>query len=175
MSHRRLHAGSEKSSSIGLRWALCALLTALLAVSQSASGRKLESLSDFPMSTLQIRTHAGVSTIRIWVADTVPREEQGLMFVRSLAPDRGMLFPQQHPRVMQMWMKNTVIPLDMLFIDAQGHIVYIRQYATPESEAIISTPVPVKAVLELKGGECAKQGIRVGDIVVGRYFSSARR
>jgi hypothetical protein len=69
-----------------------------------------------------------------------------------------------------MWMKNTLIPLDMLFIDATGRIVYIKQSATPESEAIISTPTPVKAVLELRGGESAKRHIQEGDRVLHALF-----
>ena len=87
------------------------------------------------------------------------------MYIKWLPSDQGMLFPQAAPRVMSMWMKNTLIPLDMLFIDAGGRIVYIRERATPESEDIISIPTPVKAVLELPGGQCAALGIRAGDQV----------
>ena len=95
------------------------------------------------------------------------------MFLRWLPPDHGMLFPQASPRVMSMWMKNTLIPLDMLFIDAQGRVVYIRERATPLSEDIISAPPKVKAVLELAGGECARLGIHVGDRVQHTLFGSA--
>jgi len=74
---------------------------------------------------------------------------------------------------MHMWMKNTLIPLDMLFIDAKGHIVAIHERAIPRSEEIISSSTAVKAVLELAGGECATLGIRVGDQVRHQLFGSA--
>jgi hypothetical protein len=86
-----------------------------------------------------------------------------------------MLFPLQRPGVMRMWMKNTLIPLDMLFIDVHGDIIYIRHNATPESEDIISIPAPVitpvKAVLELAGGECARRHIEQGDRVIHDLFN----
>jgi uncharacterized membrane protein (UPF0127 family) len=106
------------------------------------------------------------------VADTPERSQQGLMFLRWLPPDQGMLFPEDTPRVMHMWMKNTLIPLDMLFIDAKGRIIGIHERATPRSEDIITSPAPVKAVLELAGGACAQLGIRVGDQVRHALFGS---
>jgi uncharacterized membrane protein (UPF0127 family) len=137
------------------------------------TAQALESPEQFPGSVLSIHTRQGNEWFAIWIADTAARSEQGLMYLKWLPEDRGMLFPQDAPRVMSMWMKNTLIPLDMLFIDARGRVVYIRERATPQSEDIISTPVPVKAVLELAGGECAKLGIRVGDQVRHQYFGSA--
>lgn len=125
----------------------------------------LENLDTFPRSTLQIHTGAGLQRFNIWVADTPARAEQGLMFVRSLPLDQGMLFPMGAPQVVRMWMHNTLIPLDMLFIAADGRIVYIRAMATPLSDAIISTDRPVTAVLELFGGEAAHRHIRVGNRV----------
>jgi uncharacterized protein len=134
----------------------------------------LESLTAFPQSALEIRTQAGTQRFTIWIADTPQRSQQGLMFVRSLPADQGMLFPLQRPGVMRMWMKDTRIALDMLFIDAHGAIIYIRHNATPESEAIITTPAPVitpvKAVLELAGGECARRHIEQGDWVIHPLF-----
>jgi uncharacterized protein len=140
----------------------------------SPAVRALESLDAFPKSALEIRTASGSERFVIWIADTPARSEQGLMFVRSLPADRGMLFPLERPGVMRMWMKDTRIPLDMLFIDVHGGIIYIQHNATPESEAIISTPAPVitpvKAVLELAGGECARRHIEQGDRVVHGLF-----
>jgi uncharacterized protein len=126
-----------------------------------------ESLDHFPQKTAQISTAGGVQTFRIWIADTQQRSEQGLMFVHSLAHDRGMLFPRNNPGPMAMWMKNTLIPLDMLFLDAHGQIIFIRHSATPQSEAIIRIPAPIatpaEAVLELAGGECERRNISQGD------------
>jgi uncharacterized membrane protein (UPF0127 family) len=139
--------------------------------------RALESLDSFPRSTLDIRTQTGSAHFTVWIADTPARSEQGLMFVRALAADRGMLFPLQRPGAISMWMKNTLIPLDMLFIDPHGQIIYIRHNATPKSEAIISVPAPVitpvKAVLELAGGECTRRHIDQGDWVLHAFFGTA--
>ncbi len=155
------------------------LLGLLLGATLAPAAIALESLSAFPQSALDIRTHAGSQHYQIWVADTPERSEQGLMYVRSLPPDRGMLFPLRRPGVMRMWMKNTLIPLDMLFIDVRGEIIYIRHNATPESEAIISTPPmvvkPVKAVLELAGGECDRRHIEQGDLVIHFLFGMDAR
>jgi len=149
-----------------------ALVLALMAIAAPHSSRamELEKLESFPHSTVQIRTHDSAEWFSIWVADTPAREEQGLMFLHWLAPDQGMLFPQDPPRVMTMWMKNTLIPLDMLFIDGRGKILYIKANATPESEDIITYASPIRAVLELGGGEAARRGIRVGDTVRHELF-----
>jgi hypothetical protein len=173
MNHRVL-----QPTSVGdrlYRSGLLALLLALLpfATVQLASAMEVEKLETFPRTNVQIHTRDSAEWFSVWVADTSAREEQGLMFLHWLAPNQGMLFPQDPPRVMSMWMKNTLIPLDMLFIDAHGRIVYIKANATPESEAIITGPTPVRAVLELAGGEAARRDIRVGDIVRHQLFGSA--
>jgi uncharacterized protein len=159
------------------RWGRARILLALallLGAVLAPAGPALESLNAFPRSALQIQTQTGRQHFDIWIADTPQRSEQGLMFVRSLPAGRGMLFPLQRPGVMRMWMKNTLIPLDMLFIGVRGEIIFIRHDATPESEAIITTPAPVvtpvKAVLELAGGECARRHIEQGDRVIHGLF-----
>jgi uncharacterized protein len=148
-------------------------LLLLLGTVASLPARALESLQQFPSSVLTIQTRKGAEWFTVWIADTPERSEQGLMFLQWLPTDQGMLFPQDAPRVMHMWMKNTLIPLDMLFIDAKGHITAIHEHATPRSEDIITSPTPVKAVLELAGGECATLGIRVGDQVRHKLFGTA--
>lgn len=124
-------------------------------------------LSSFPRTPLTI--HSATSTashvFRVWIADTPQRQSQGLMFVRDLPADEGMLFHDRQSRVWGMWMKNTFIPLDMLFIDARGRVVGIIERTVPHSLQTQSHPQPVKAVLELRGGEAARRGIRVGDRV----------
>jgi uncharacterized membrane protein (UPF0127 family) len=138
------------------------------------AAQALESLSAFPRSALEIQTQSGTQHFDIWVADTPQRSEQGLMFVRSLPAASGMLFPLERPGVMRMWMRNTLIPLDMLFIDVHGEIIFIQHQATPQSDAIITTPpmvvTPVKAVLELAGGECDRRHIQQGDRVIHFLF-----
>ena len=93
------------------------------------------------------------------------------MFRTSLAPDAGMLFIYPQPTVATMWMKNTLIPLDMLFVDIRGRIVNIRQRAVPQSLDVISAAAPVRAVIELNGGTAARLGIEPGDKVLHPVFS----
>jgi uncharacterized protein len=152
-----------------------ALLLLVLARTPHAQQAPLEDLAHFPTATLQIAAAPGRQSFNIWVADTPAREEQGLMFVGSLPSAQGMLFPVVPPTVMRMWMKNTLISLDMLFIDEHGRIVYIKHDATPLSENIITTPTPiaVKGVLELAGGECAKRHIEIGNRVLFPLFAAS--
>jgi uncharacterized membrane protein (UPF0127 family) len=163
------------------RWRVRGLfvLVLVLRAACAPAALALESLSSFPHSQLSIQTQAGTQHFDIWVADTPQRSEQGLMFVRSLPAASGMLFPLERPGVMRMWMKNTLIPLDMLFIDAHGEIIYIQHNATPKSETIITTPAmvvtPVKAVLELAGGECDRRHIQQGDWVIHFLFGRDTR
>ena len=125
----------------------------------------LEPLDAFPQSALEIRTAAGRQWFSIRIADTDARQEQGLMFVRSLPADQGMLFPQDTPRIANFWMKNTLIPLDLLFVTARGRIACLRERAKPLVLDLISCETPVRAVLEIGGGEAARRGIHVGDAV----------
>jgi len=122
-------------------------------------------LSTFPRATLEIESGKTHHKFNIWVAETPAQQMQGLMFVNDLPADQGMIFPQSPPRDMSMWMKNTYIPLDMLFIDAKGRVVKIAANAEPHSLTTLSSGKPVSAVLEIKGGEAERRGIRPGDVV----------
>ena len=119
----------------------------------------------FGTGMLTIQTRAGPRPFKVEIARDEPDREQGLMHRTSLAPDHGMLFLFDEVRPVAMWMKDTPIPLDMLFIGADGRIARIAAMTTPQSLAIISSGEPVRAVLEIKGGEAAGQGIAVGDKV----------
>lgn len=134
-----------------------------------------EPLSAFPQSLLAIRTTAGkVVNFKIWNADSPRRQEQGLMFVRDMDEHAGMLFVfpgNQHPI---MWMKNTYISLDLLFINEHGRIEYIAEQATPLSLSVIQSPKPSLAVLELKGGASGRFGIKAGDSVVHASFHNIK-
>jgi hypothetical protein len=147
--------------------ALAALTLLALAVPLAraqSSGAPLD-LATYPRTELTITQvkPARRHTFRVWVADTPQRAEQGLMFVSDLPETQGMVFPLDPPRVENMWMKNTYIELDMLFIDLSGRVTKIIERAQPLSLATLSSGAPVAAVLELKGGAAAKLGLRVGD------------
>lgn len=105
------------------------------------------------------------------LALTPEQRSRGLMFRTDLAEDEGMLFDFGAPRPVGMWMRNTYIPLDMLFIDADGRITRIEANAEPLSERTISSGGPVRAVLELPGGTTEKLGIEPGDRVLHPLFS----
>lgn len=155
------------------RCAAIALVAVLLAVATTPPARAdgLLDLASFPREELVVRTRQGVEhRFRVWIADTPERQQQGLMFVRDLPADEGMLFPADPPRIASMWMKNTLIPLDMLFVDARGRIVTLHERTTPLSLQTLSSDRPVRGVLELRGGEAARRGIRLGDQVVHRLF-----
>jgi len=151
-----------------------ALLAAALLIAAGAAlpqGAAPEPLSAFPQSLLAIRTSSGkVVNFKIWEADTPKREQQGMMFIREMDEHTGMLFMFPENKPVTMWMKNTYVSLDLVFLNAQGKIDYIAANATPRSEAIIGPPTPEFAVLELKGGACESFGIKVGDKVLHKNF-----
>jgi uncharacterized membrane protein (UPF0127 family) len=102
---------------------------------------------------------------QVWIADNPARQEQGLMFVRDLPAGQGMIFPQKKPRKMTMWMKNTYVELDIVFIGEKGAIDKIIEHAKPLDLTTLSSDKDVTAVLELKGGVSADLGLKVGDHV----------
>src|SRR5262249_29729412 len=99
------------------------------------------------------------------LARTSEERAVGLMFRTAMAPERGMLFAYDREQPVSMWMKNTFIPLDMLFIRADGRIANIAEWTTPRSLDEIASKGPVKAVLELNGGTAARLGLKPGDQV----------
>jgi uncharacterized membrane protein (UPF0127 family) len=124
-------------------------------------------------SLLLIDAEGGVQRFTVELAVTPEEQAQGLMFRRALPPDAGMLFDLGSTRPATFWMKNTLIPLDMLFITTDGRIADIHERAVPLSEAMIESKVPVRAVLELNGGTVARLGIHAGDIVHHALFGNA--
>jgi uncharacterized membrane protein (UPF0127 family) len=113
---------------------------------------------------LTIRSATGTHLFTVQVALTPEQQEHGLMFYRSLGVDQGMIFPYDPPQDVSFWMKNTLIPLDMIFIRADGTIARIAT-AKPLDETPVPAGEPVAAVLELRGGRAAELGIREGDTV----------
>ena len=122
---------------------------------------------------LAIVTAGGRHVFRVEIADDPDERTQGLMFRKKLAPDAGMLFLSGRVEPQTFWMKNTEIPLDLLFITRDGRIADLHERAVPFSLQTISSKVPVWAVLEVAGGTAAKLRIQPGDRVEHRAFSPA--
>jgi uncharacterized membrane protein (UPF0127 family) len=110
-----------------------------------------------------LHTSKGAFTFTIEIADTEASREQGLMYRKALAPDAGMLFDFHSQQPVEFWMVNTLIPLDMIFIAADGTVKTIHANAVPEDATPIPSGVPVQFVFEIAGGRAAQIGIKPGD------------
>lgn len=123
------------------------------------------------LETLTIQTAKGPVSFQVEVMRTDEERARGLMNRAYLPADRGMLFDFKAPQPAMMWMKNTLIPLDMLFIRSNGTIANIAENTEPHSLRTIPSAEPVLGVLEINGGASAKLGIAPGDKVVHPLFS----
>ena len=132
---------------------------------QAAPGQAATAESGLQLIPLEIRSGGKVHKFTVEVARTQDEQAQGLMFRESLAPDRGMLFPYSPPEVAGFWMKNTLIPLDMIFVRDDGSIAMIADNTIPGSLESVSAGEPVAAVLEIAGGRSAELGITDADKV----------
>lgn len=129
----------------------------------------------FVRTKVEIMTQTGARhAFAVEVATTDEQLAQGLMYRTSLAADAGMLFDFGMPRPVSMWMKNTLIPLDMLFLAEDGQVVGVAERAVPRSLEMISAPVAVRGVLELNGGTVSRLGIRRGDRLLHPAFAKGR-
>lgn len=128
----------------------------------------------FAESELWIESGGARHRFRVELAETPAQHARGLMFRADLAPDAGMLFDYGAPRHVSMWMKNTLVPLDMLFIAAGGEILRIVRWTTPLSLESVPSPGPVAGVLELRGGTADRLGLRAGDRAVHPIFAGDR-
>lgn len=125
----------------------------------------------FDRELLIIHTSHGERTYDTEIATTGEQREHGLMYRKTLPENEAMLFVFPQEQKVNMWMQNTLIPLDMLFIDKMGKIIYIARNTLPESQEIISAGnVPVRAVLEVKAGTAQKHLINIDDRVIYKVF-----
>jgi len=138
-----------------------ALVIALLATAASAAS----------FQTLEIVTKSGVQVFSVEMATTEQEKETGLMYRKELADGKGMLFDFSPEQQISMWMKNTYIPLDMIFIRADGRILRIAENTEPLSTKIISSGGLAKGVLEVIAGTAKKYGIAPGDRVAHPLFN----
>jgi uncharacterized membrane protein (UPF0127 family) len=120
--------------------------------------------------TLKLLTAQGTQVIDVEITDTQEEKAQGLMFRTRLDDKSGMLFFYEMPQEITMWMRNTYIPLDMVFIRANGTVHRIETRTEPLSEDIIASRGDVTACLELAGGAAERLGLKPGDRVEHRFF-----
>lgn len=129
----------------------------------------------FEQSELTIHTRAGaVHRFKIEIVRTPEQMALGLMYRRRMAADAGMLFVHERTERVRMWMKNTYIPLDMLFVGADGRILGMKQRTVPRSLAIIVSKKPVLAVFEVNAGTVSRLGIGIGDRIDHLVFRSSK-
>ena len=127
-----------------------------------------------PTTTLSIDTASGHPNFKVEVANDHASQEKGLMYRKTMAADAGMLFDFHKDQMVTFWMKNTVLPLDILFIRADGTISSIAGNAVPYSEAPIPSSEPIRAVLEINAGRARALGIEPGDKVKASIFAPGR-
>ncbi len=148
-----------------------ALLMPTLAAAQPGVDRPQPRLAEEPMV---IVTRDGTRhAFRAEMAIQPNEQMVGMMFRTTMAPDEAMIFDWGAPRESSMWMRNTLIPLDMLFVAADGRIHRIHERAVPQSLATIDSRGPVRATIEVPGGTAERLNLRVGDRVLQRIFGSA--
>ena len=124
--------------------------------------------------TIEIVSASGVHAFTVELAVNDPERERGLMFRKELPEGQGMLFDFQHDQPVAFWMHNTYISLDMIFIRGDGRIARIEESAKPESDRLIPSGSPVRAVLEVIAGTARQLGIKPGDHVVGSIFGKGQ-
>jgi uncharacterized protein len=140
----------------------------LLCLALSASVRSVAALDD---QTLEIAGKTGVHIFAVELAATPQDRERGLMYRRELPEGQGMLFDFERDQEVSFWMKNTYIPLDMIFIRSDGRILRIAENTEPLSERLVPSRGAVQAVLEVIGGTTRKLGIAPGDRVAHPIFA----
>ena len=150
------------------------LLGILFATATMAAAQDNVEPIDFgPMETLVIESKDGSHTFNIEVADTLKEQARGLMYRETMPEDQGMLFEFEEPKIATIWMKNTPLPLDILFVRSNGKILKIEHLAKPYSLRSASSEAVVAAVVELNGGRARELGIMPGDVVKHEFFGTA--
>ncbi|MCI4679478.1 DUF192 domain-containing protein [Rhodoblastus acidophilus] len=166
----RLFGGSPRLVSLARALALILPFLAAASLSFGAPALALEAAATAALEPLAIVTdpngsHPVEHHLMVEVMRTPAEREHGLMDRRYLPPDRGMLFKFNREQNVLMWMKNTYIPLDMIFISPNGEVTHVHENAEPLSEAIISSDGPALGVLEVNAGYARKIGLKEGDLV----------
>jgi uncharacterized membrane protein (UPF0127 family) len=175
LTNKFIKQGSELARLLAC---LCLFVCLLSADAATAQGlRPYEPLDpskaqSLPVSPLTIESGETLHSFTVEVADTDSERAIGLMHRNHLAPDRGMLFDYKYPQRPRFWMRNTFIPLDMIFIDASGKIVHIAESVPPHSESTVGARRQSQAVLEVAAGTAKRLGLSVGDQVGHQIFGN---
>jgi uncharacterized protein len=157
----------------GILLCLCAALLGAFPLHADSASDAAQLDQYFRRSTLEIATpDARLHKFNVWLADDPNRRERGLMFVKRLADNDGMLFIYEEAQPINMWMKNTYIPLDMLFVAADGKVIRVAANTQPLSLQTIESGGPALAVIELKAGTAARLRIGKGARVMHGVFGS---
>ena len=156
-----------------INWSRRGILTTFLASLLLLPLARAQGLVNFQKSRLAIDTRQGRKHFNVELAVTEEQQSRGLMFREFLARDAGMLFDYRAPQRITMWMRNTLIPLDMIFIGQDGSVIDIVQRTIPLSEAIIASKGRARAVLEVNGGTTERLGIKPGAMVYHQIFDNA--
>ena len=127
----------------------------------------------FDTAKVVLETETGPHTLSVEIARTERQRERGLMYRQELADDSGMLFLFDRDDFISMWMKNTYVSLDMIFVDRHGRVMEVVEHTTPESRAIIASAEPVRAVIEVKAGTAARLAVKPGSLVRYKAFEHA--
>src|SRR5262247_2150871 len=153
-----------------MRRCLLVLLAALSVLTQPSAGVAVR-LAAAELQPLEIASKSGVHVFAVELASTPAEQAKGLMFRRQLPEGQGMLFDFHKEQPTSFWMKNTYIPLDMIFIRADGRILRIAENTEPHSTKIISSGGLARGVLEVIAGTAQKYGIQPGDRVAHPLFN----
>jgi uncharacterized membrane protein (UPF0127 family) len=154
----------------GARWAVpFAMSLALVASGLAGPAEAIR------RETLKLHTARGEHVINVEITETPEEKALGLMFRTSLADNAGMLFFYETPQEVTMWMRNTYIPLDMVFIRSDGIVHRIEAWTQPFSETIVSSGANVSACLELAGGAAERMGLKPGDRVEHPLFKPKKK
>lgn len=150
------------------------VLASLCAGSAAALGKRPPApFADLERADVRLITASGRHDFKVWIADDEKSRERGLMFIKSLPADQGMLFLFEQPRYAAFWMKNTYLSLDIVFIGPDGVVVNIANDTRPQSLDPIESQAPVKGVLEVLAGTAARIGLTPGAHVLHPAFGSS--
>ncbi len=143
--------------------AVLSLAVICAGAAQALGQRAPATLAGLPQVELRVITARGEHKFQVWIAENEQSRAQGLMFIKELAANQGMLFLFDRPRFTSFWMKNTYLSLDIIFIDPAGLVVNVAKDTTPLSIESVESAAPVTAVLELNAGTAERIGLKARD------------